>query len=259
MSLFKSNTAIIATFALSLMISATDTQAQTPPQEPLYTEYGVSISYDMKNAFEVAELLYPGLFRTRSILREFEGYAYRYYRDSGNYIGYKDGEVFLMGVNFPSSTQPIVYGNLNDILPMLLSEYDRRFPNGTWVPEYPDQPEDPNEPGNPDIPEIPEGDFNLTVTGKATVSLPIIGAMSFDIPPITFTEIPAPDLSDMDEIERALLEQADLQNIKHAELILKEHSDNRIVFDIEVEADFEAPGYGVLSATYLLHYVYVRM
>ena len=246
MSLFKSNKAIIAAFTMSLMISATDTQAQTSTDN--YTENNVTISVDMKEAMELAETLYPGLFKTPSILRKYSGpegvFSYRFYRTTQTYIGFQDGKIYLMGGAFGNA--PTEYGEVNSVLGQLREVYTARFGEapGTDEPvvEIPDV-------------DIPEGDFDLDISGTVTTS----GIVAISVPfgGLTIEDIPAPGPDDIDEMTRLLEEEAQLQNLRDVSVVQRENSANRVVFELELTADTVAAGI-TSTATYKLLYTYTR-
>jgi hypothetical protein len=238
MSLFKKNRAIIAVFSLSLLISATDTQAQTATTTSnTYTQNGITISVDMQEAMQLANQLYPGLFRTPSVLRQItipEGtFTYRFYRDSSTYIGFNDGKIYLMGGAFGNKVTE--YGEVNTVLGQLRTLYEEKFGQPVDIPDIPDV-------------EIPEGDFDLTISGQFTVF-----GFSNSFGGIVIEKIPAPGPSDIDEMTDILVEQADLQNLRNVSVQQIENSANRVVFDIELTADTAAG-----AATYKLRYTYVR-
>ncbi len=252
MSLFKSNTAIIATFALSFMISASDTQAQTATtttSAQSYTENGVTVSVDVKGIYEMANKIYPGLFRTPSVLREYQGYVYRYYRDSGNYIGIKDGQVYLMGKNFGNTLTPTAYGNVNAVIGDLRTAYRARF-GQDFVSTVPGS-SNPN-PTTPvvTIPDvnIPEGDFKLTITGRYESSL-----ISLNIPSIVIEKMPAPDPNDVEAQLKVMRDQG-IQNIRNTKLVVINNSSSRVTFSLEFQGDITGLG----TVTYRLNYDYTK-
>lgn len=196
-----------------------------------YTENGLTISTTIKSMFDLAVELYPGLFRTPSILREFDGYTYRYYRDSGTYIGFKDGKVYLMGGAFGNDITE--YGVVDTVLSQLQALKDER------------------------LAQIPEGDFNLTISGQVITTQPIIGQISVAFGGITIAGIPAPGPNDLDEMTKVLVEQASLQNVRNVSVIQKENSANRVAFDLELTADLVTAGITTTS-TYVLQYVYTK-
>lgn len=62
-----------------------------------------SLTTEAQSMFDLAAELYPTLFRTGTEARNYQGYTYRFYPESGIYVGIKDNKVYLLGGQFGSA------------------------------------------------------------------------------------------------------------------------------------------------------------
>lgn len=71
--------------------------------------------------FGLAEQQYPTLFRAgpQTFTQKNDGFVYRYYLQSGVYVGVKDGQVYLNGGQFGTSEEPVPFGSLSAVLAQL--------------------------------------------------------------------------------------------------------------------------------------------
>lgn len=78
---------------------------------------GLSISAEARALFDLASELYPDLFSNPSELREAQGYIYRFFADSGIYVGIQSETVSLLGGPFGNSI--VSKGAINDVMLVL--------------------------------------------------------------------------------------------------------------------------------------------
>ena len=64
--------------------------------------------------------MFPALFRTHEISGTFEGYRYRFYSDTGTYLGAKDGRIWLYQPGVSPLIQDIA--SMVDYLPQAMRD-----------------------------------------------------------------------------------------------------------------------------------------
>lgn len=76
---------------------------------------------DINTLFATVEQQYPALFPSgpQTYNQQNGGFVYRYYYDSGVFIGVRDGLVYLNGGQFGDSEDPVAFGNLDAVLAQL--------------------------------------------------------------------------------------------------------------------------------------------
>ncbi|MDP2129077.1 MAG: hypothetical protein Q8K97_17050 [Pseudohongiella sp.] len=99
--------------ALGLNVSAQSHATPTPG-----TPVGQSqITQNVAKLFDLAQQVFPELFSGAGDWHLFEGFYYKYFANTGTYIGIKESNVYLMGG--PFGGEPISHGPIADALTML--------------------------------------------------------------------------------------------------------------------------------------------
>ena len=70
-----------------------------------------------KTAMDLAIELYPSLFQNGSEVRTTSGYLYRYFSATGIYVGFKDGQIYLLGGIF--GNQIVSKGSVTSVVAAL--------------------------------------------------------------------------------------------------------------------------------------------
>ena len=102
-----------AASARSSLRTALDAAARGAPPLPAaavplsLTVVGVDDTTAANQLLDHAERTYPELFAGHPATGVYEGYTYRYYANSGIYLGVRDGLVFVMGGPFGSQPLPV--------------------------------------------------------------------------------------------------------------------------------------------------------
>ncbi len=87
---------------------STSSFAQTTP---------LALDAQSKSVMDLAIELYPTIFPNGSAVGTYQGYLYRFFAGTGVYVGFKDGQVFLMGGIF--GNQITNKGTTTSVLAML--------------------------------------------------------------------------------------------------------------------------------------------
>lgn len=200
----------------------------------------LSLSAEVEAVFDLAKQLYPDMFpgATKPALGLYEGYTYRFYQGSGIYVGVKDNEIWLMGGPFGS--QPTRQGTVAAVKTFLDAEKIRL--DGIVVTD-------------PDA----EGEYDLTITGSTTITLPIVGSITTQLAGLPVVQnIKAPDPSDKDEIEDVILDYfEEVGTIRDLVVVIKNNSSNRVTLELEFKATVVQQGQSV-DTTYDLVFDYVK-
>jgi hypothetical protein len=192
----------------------------------LKNSVAVTPTADMTNLFTQAAKVYPNLFTGGSAFQtDAEGYLYKVF-SSGVYAAIKNGNVYLKGGAY--GTYYTSVGALNALLNQL---------NG-------------NNNQNP----IPTGNYNLAVTGTVSVA-GVTQGISLNI-----ANIPAPDVSDHDDIEEAFGDaMTDVPGLTITSFTydVVSSSSNLVEFNISVAAVISQMGF-TIPYTYKLNYKYTK-
>jgi len=199
----------------------------------LKSSISVTPTADMTNLFTLAAELYPSLFggTGTSFATSADGYLYRYFANSGIYAAIKNGSVYVKGCAYGNAYTSV--GALNAVLSQLNTAVNGNPGGGTT---------------------IPSGNYNLAVTGTVTVS----GfASSYTL---NIANIPAPDVSDHDEIEEAfndsLTDVAGLTVTSFSYDVVSSTA-NLVEFNITVSATIVQSGFSI-PYSYKLNYKYTK-
>jgi len=201
---------------------------------PVTTAQAQTVSTQMQAVFDLAAQLYPNWFTNGSAPGLYQGYTYRYYAQSGIYVGVKDDVVYVMGGPFGSSiTQQ---GTVTQVKAYLDQEKIRID----------------LENNNPDA----EGDYDLTITG--TVAGTAAGFPFSQPINVTINNVAAPDTSDVDEIEDLIQDSFEnVGTISQLNIVVVNNSSNRFTFDLTFKAAATSQGF-TITYDYTLRYDYVK-
>ncbi|MDY6949062.1 MAG: hypothetical protein SXG53_25485 [Pseudomonadota bacterium] len=195
----------------------------------------VTPTADMNSLFTYAAQVYPNIFTNGTAFKvDAYGYLYKYFADSGVYAAIKNGAVYVRGGAYGNAYTSV--GALNSLLGQL-----QAVVNGN------------NNPGGGTT--IPSGNYNLTVSGTVTVS-GFAQAFSYSI-----AGIPAPDVSDHDDIEEAFVDA--LGNAGSGITITQFSYDvvsstaNLVEFNVTVAATISTNGFS-MPYSYNLNYRYTK-
>jgi len=210
---------------LLALLPVANTQAQT-------------ISAQMQAVFDLAAQLYPNWFTNGNAPATYQDssgtYVYRYFPSSGIYVGIKSDQVYVLGGPFGNSISQ--QGSVAQVKAFLDQEKIRID----------------LENSNPDA----QGDYDLTITG--TVSGTAAGFPFSQPVNVTVKDVPAPDTSDINEIEDLIEDSFDnVGTISQLNIVVVNNSSSRFTFDLTFKASVTSQGFTV-SYTYNLRYDYVK-
>jgi len=219
---------ILRALGLSLAISSPAALAQTVP----------TISADAQAALKLAEEIWPDLFSGGIELRYHAalGYAYRYYANTGVYVGFKGGEVFVKGPQFG----PDIYSKGTERTVLAKLEQIKIGNSGGCNEQVTGQ--------------LGCGDWDIKISG--TVASTIFGQTTI----IDFDEVLIEDV-DLDreptseeQIEDVMTEYfEDVGTITNLEVVIVSQSDTRVVMDVAFDATITQQGVTV-KMSYDLRY-----
>jgi hypothetical protein len=198
--------------------------------QTLESSVSVQPTADMTDVLALAAQVYPTLFSgTGSEFRtSADGYLYQYFASTGIYAAFKDGNIYVKGGSFGNVYTSV--GALNAVL----SALDTKVNGGGT--------------------SIPSGDYNLVVSGSVSI-LGISQPFSF-----TVNGIPAPNVSDQDDIEEAFrdsLTSADGLTINSFTYNVVSNTADRVEFNVTVSATITTSGFAT-SYSYNLNYKYTK-
>jgi hypothetical protein len=195
---------------------------------------------DITRIIKLAEEQFTDLFPTAGANNAFQvidGFIARTYTASGISVGIKNGTVYVAGGAFGS--QPVTIGTIANTLAQLTG----------------------GDPVDEPVVEVPEGDYDLTISGKVAGN---VMGFPFEQPlTLTIEKIPAPDASDIDQVEEDIreslkdvegLDAVAIANIKISEVST---SSSRVSFRVEFASTMVVQGMTV-QVSYNLLYEYVK-
>lgn len=195
---------------------------------------------DITQIIKLAEQQFGDLFPSAVANNAFQiidGFVSRNYTTSGVSIGIKNGTVYVAGGAFGNTPQTI--GTIANTLAQLTG--------GPGVEEP--------------VVEVPEGDYKLTISG--TVSATVLGFTTTTPLNVTIDKIPAPDSSDIDEIEddvREALKNAegvDAATFTSFRVSEVSTSNSRVFFRVQFSGTIVSSGITV-QQSYNLTYEYIK-
>ncbi len=130
-----------------------------------------TVTTSMTQIFELAESKLADFFPPGAVTAFLDNYVYRFYPSTGVYLAFADGNVFLLGGGFGDAV--VSAGSLSSVLTAL------------------------------EVYEVPDTSglelWNLTISGTVTTF-----GTSINFAGISLTDIPAPDLGDLDAINEEI-------------------------------------------------------
>jgi hypothetical protein len=196
----------------------------------LKNSVNVTPTADMTSVLTLAAQVYPNLFSgTGSEFRtSADGYLYQYFANTGIYAAFKNGNVYVKGGSLGNAYTSV--GALNAVLANLNAAI-----NGGGG-------------------SIPSGNYNLVVSGTVSI-LGISQPFSFQV-----NGIPAPDVSDQDDIEeafRSALTSTSGLTINSFTYNVVSSTSNLVEFNVTVSATITTSGFAT-SYSYNLNYKYTK-
>ena len=192
-----------------------------------------SVTDAMNTVFGLAEQKVPEYFPGGAVTSFFENYVYRFYTQTGIYLAFLDGNVFVLGGAFGDAV--VDAGSISSVITAL---------------EALETPASGGSGGsNSDL-------WDLTISGNViTTTLGIANSIAFQ--GLVITDIPAPDLGNTEEINQEIISSLDgvASGISNIVITVVNNSDSQRTFDVTFSATAIAPG---VSISYELRYDYLR-
>mgnify|MGYP001176815381 FL=1 len=200
----------------------------------------LTISEDAQAALELAEEIFPDLFKGGTELRLAPdlGYIYRYYEDTQTYVGFKGGRIYVMGAPFgpgihDKGEESVVLAKLEQI------KLEIGAPNGC----------------NEEVTgQLGCGDWDIKITGSVTQT--IMGmTTTVDFDEIILRDVPVGgDPATAEQIEDMMTDYfEDIGTISNLEVVIVSQSDDHIILDVAFDAVITQQGITV-SMSYDLRY-----
>lgn len=182
----------------------------------------ISLDTNAQNMLNLAENLFSNLLSNGSALKQLGGYTYRYYPGSGAYIGFKDGQVYVLGGPFGNALKS--YGAVSKVT-VSLQNYEASIQVDAGDLGG-------GGDGNVDI----TGVYDLTIDGDISII-----AQGITLPPQAFnvviTNVVAPDPSDVDAIDNVITETLEgVSGIADLKVVVTNNTDSRITFSVSFTA-----------------------
>ncbi len=195
----------------------------------------VTVTADMNTVFSLAELKVPEYFPGGSITLTQDQYVYRFYPATGIYLAMAGSNVFLLGGAFGDAI--VDAGSISSVIATLEA---RETPTDTGSGD---------SGGSGTL-------WDLNISGTVTTTTFGIGN-TINFQGLTATDIPAPDLSNTDEINQEIVSSLDgiATGISNISITVVNNSDTRRTFEVSFNASAIAPG---VSISYQLTYDYMR-
>lgn len=186
------------------------------------------VTSTMTSVFELAESKLSEFFPPGAVTLFLENYVYRFYPSTGIYLAFADGNVFLLGGAFGDAV--VEAGSLSSVL-NALEVYEPVVSGGGT--------------GNLDL-------WTLTISGSFDTAF--IQNLAFS--GITLTDIPAPDLNDLDEINDEIVKSLEgvASSIGNVSITVVNNTSSRRTFDVSMTATVTGAG----TVTYNLRYDYTK-
>lgn len=198
--------------------SSSTTCSATPP--PL------TISANAQAMLDLAAQIYPTLFTNGGPLATTEGYVYRFFRDSGIYIGIKDDNVYTLGGPFGN-----VITNKGSVAVVL-----------KWLQDTKIRLDQQNN-----NPPAAGGLYNLKITGFVQA-----GGISMAVPNVETTGVPAPRPSQREVFEETIKTGFGVSAIANYKITVINDTASRVTYRVEFSVT------GPMSMIYDLTYDYTR-
>lgn len=175
----------------------------------------------MNDVFQLAESKLAEFFPPGAQTLFQDQYVYRYYEATGIYLAFGDGRVFLLGGAFGGEVVDV--GSIS-LVRATLDAYEP-------APEF-------------DL-------WTLTISGTVNT-----GFITVDFDQIGLTNVPAPDLSNTEEINQEIVSSLEgiATGLQSIQITVVNNTDTRRTFDVT----FTATVQGTLTYTYMLRYDYNR-
>lgn len=185
------------------------------------------VTANMNAIFAAAESKLAAIFPPGQQTQFQDQYVYRYYPNTGVYLAFADNNVYLLGGQFGGAIVSV--GSIQFVLNELESLPDPGTGSGGGSAEL----------------------WDLTISGTFDTSF--VQGLSFS--GITLTDIPAPDLSNTQEINEEIFTTLEgvASGISSISITVVENSANRRAFDVSFAATTQAG-----SVSYNLRYDYTR-
>lgn len=195
----------------------------------------VTVTADMNTVFSLAELKVPEYFPSGSITLFQDQYVYRFYPATGIYLAMADGNVFVLGGAFGDAI--VDAGSISSIIATLEAR------------------ETPTDSGSSDTGGSSTL-WDLNISGTVTTTTFGIGN-TINFQGLAVEDIPAPDLSNTDEINQEIISSLDgiASGISNISITVVNNSDSRRTFEVSFNASAIAAG---VSVSYQLTYDYTR-
>ena len=193
------------------------------------------VTDDMNTVFSLAELKVPEYFPSGSITLFQDQYVYRFYPATGIYLAMADGNVFVLGGAFGDAI--VDAGSISSIIATLEAR------------------ETPADSGSSDTGGSSTL-WDLNISGTVTTTTFGIGN-TINFQGLAVEDIPAPDLSNTDEINQEIISSLDgiASGISNISITVVNNSDSRRTFEVSFNASAIAAG---VSVSYQLTYDYTR-
>jgi hypothetical protein len=212
----------------------------------LKASLAVTQTADMTALFDLAAQLYPSLFTAATSTGvSADGYLYRFYANSGIWVGIKNGLVHLKGGAFGNAYTS--RGSIAAVSAQLRAALNPA-PTPTPTPTPSVTPTPTPTPVPTPTPTPVTGLYDLTVSGKISMN-----GMLLDIPAITLLDVPAPGAADHKAFEDAVKSMG-ASNISGLTVELISNTSARIAYRVR----FNATLTGLGSVSYDLTYDYVK-
>jgi len=185
------------------------------------------VTANMNAIFAAAESKLPAIFSPGQQTQFQDQYVYRFYPNTGVYLAFADGSVFLLGGEFGQAV--VNAGSIQFVLDTLES-----YPaSGTGAGD-----------GSVEV-------WDLTISGTFDTSL----IQNLNFSGITLNGVPAPDLSNTEAINQEIVSTlaGQASGISSISITVVEDSANRRTFDVSFSATTQAG-----SVSYDLRYDYTR-
>jgi hypothetical protein len=198
----------------------------------------LTLSADAEAALALAEEIYPELFSGGAGLSYDASLGtYRFYADTGAYIAFKDGHVYVQGPQFGAGlfdkgAEAAVVAKLEDVKASISA------PGGC----------------NEEVTgQLGCGDWDITISG--TVSSTIFGMTTvIDLDELVVEDVPMENPTSEDEIEDILNSYyEDIGTITNLEVVIVSQSDDHIILDLAFDSAITQQGITV-TQSYDLRY-----
>lgn len=198
------------------------------------------LSTDALTALDMAEEIFDDLFPAGGASEFFliKGYVARYYQDTGVYIGFKDGHIYVVGG--PFGDKIIDQGDEAAVLIKLeKAKLKIEAPQGC----------------NEDVTgQLGCGEWDITITGTVTQTMPVVGQITVNIPETVLEDVPMDNPASEDEIKQILTEYyEEYGTITNLKVEVVTNTSNHVVLDIAFDSSITQQGVTV-NGSYDLHY-----